>query len=443
MTRRSAIITLSGFATVAAGIYLGSVLVDRHLKSQVVAAVRKATGREFKVNGAVELRLLPSPQLSISDARLFDLPGFSRKEFAQADRIELDLEGAPLLRGKLQFNEIRFQRLRAELRRNAAGANNWDDLFPKPRGALAAMNDAAFDDARLRKLQRFSMDESEIGFEDEGSSRKWQLSGVSVDTERRTRAGAIPFVLSATLASEVPRLYGTLTLDGRAVLDLAHGRYAIQKTSLEFNGRGLVDTVWARVRGDVAVNRATGTLEGEFDGRALGMGVRAQLTMQGIPDHVRYDGRLALDAFSPRDLLAQFGRQVPGTRDPSALTHASVRMRVHGDKARMIIAPVDATLDASKLTGYITLAGYRRPTIDFRLTVNRINLERYRAVDTPSTVRKEAVPAAYDTVLSSLANEGLRDLGYTVTGEVNVGVMLQAEARNDDVRTLVFTGIRP
>lgn len=428
---------------VGAAFYLGSELANRHLKSQVVAAVRKATGREFQVNGAVEFRLLPSPRLGIAGAKLFDLPSFSARAFALADKIELDLERSSLLRGKLQFTEIRFQGLRAEFRRNAAGVNNWDDLFPIPRGALAATNDAVFDDARLRKLQRFSMDESEIGFEDQGTNRKWLLSGLSVDTERRTRAGAIPFVLSATLASEVPRMYGTLTLDGHALLDLAHGRYAAQKTSLEFNGRGLADTIWARVRGDVALNRATGTLEGEFDGRALGMGVRAQLTMQGIPDHVRFDGRLALDAFSPRELLAQFGRQVPSTRDPSALTHASVRLRVHGDKARMIVAPVDATLDASKLTGYITLAGYRRPTIDFRLTVNRINLERYRAVETPATVKQEGVPAPYDTVLSSLANEGLRDLGYTVTGEVNVGVILLAEARDDDVRTLVFTGIRP
>lgn len=86
---------------------------------------RKITGREVRVEGNVTARLFPWPRLTLEDVRIANLPGLEVKEFATAERIEVQLTLAGLFSGTFQAETIDIDSPVLTFERNAAGLGNW------------------------------------------------------------------------------------------------------------------------------------------------------------------------------------------------------------------------------------------------------------------------------------------------------------------------------
>jgi uncharacterized protein involved in outer membrane biogenesis len=100
-------------------------------------------GREVRVAGRVELRILPTPFVRFEKVRLSDVEGVTGEPFFRADNFTLWLAPGALLRGALEANRLELQRPILKLRLNAAGGGNWQ-TFSLNKGAMPfALNDAA------------------------------------------------------------------------------------------------------------------------------------------------------------------------------------------------------------------------------------------------------------------------------------------------------------
>jgi uncharacterized protein involved in outer membrane biogenesis len=85
-------------------------------------------GREVRVSGAVNLRLLPAPFVRFEKLRLADAAGQTGEPFFRADDFTLWLAPAPLLRGAIEAREVELRRPVLKLRLNADGGGNWQTL---------------------------------------------------------------------------------------------------------------------------------------------------------------------------------------------------------------------------------------------------------------------------------------------------------------------------
>lgn len=92
-------------------------------------------GRDVRVAGAVNLRLLPVPYVRFEKVRLADAAGQTGEPFFRVDDFTLWLSPAPLLRGAIEANRIELRRPIVKLRLNGAGGGNWQTLALS-RGSL-------------------------------------------------------------------------------------------------------------------------------------------------------------------------------------------------------------------------------------------------------------------------------------------------------------------
>ncbi len=85
-------------------------------------------GRDVRVGGSVNVRLLPTPTFSVEQIRIADTEANSGEPFFRADMISGKLAIAPLLRGALQANEIVLKKPLLHLVYDAQGRGNWANV---------------------------------------------------------------------------------------------------------------------------------------------------------------------------------------------------------------------------------------------------------------------------------------------------------------------------
>ncbi len=95
----------------------------------------RVLGREVRVGGNVNLRLLPSPYVSFEKIRIADPTGTTGEPFFRADSFTMRLSAPPLLKGIIEANEIVLEKPVLRLAVDAEGAGNWRS-FSIAAGAL-------------------------------------------------------------------------------------------------------------------------------------------------------------------------------------------------------------------------------------------------------------------------------------------------------------------
>ena len=106
-------------------------------------------GREVRVAGGVNLRILPTPFVRFEKVRLSDAEGVTGEPLFRADDFTLWLSPGALLRGTLEANRIELHRPILKLRLNASGGGNWQ-TFKANSGSLPfVLSDAALQSVSL------------------------------------------------------------------------------------------------------------------------------------------------------------------------------------------------------------------------------------------------------------------------------------------------------
>lgn len=92
----------------------------------------KVLGREVRVAGGVNLRLLPTPYVRFEKIRIADVAGHTGEPFVRAESFTMRLAVAPLLRGALEANEIELNKPVLSVVLDGEGSGNWTTLKLRP-----------------------------------------------------------------------------------------------------------------------------------------------------------------------------------------------------------------------------------------------------------------------------------------------------------------------
>lgn len=122
---------------VGAAIVLMSMDFNQY-KPQIVAEVKKATGREMAIDGDLRLNLFTlNPGLAVDGVKFANAPWGSRPEMATVKRFEVKVSVLPLLSGTLDIDQVVLEGADILIERNREGVGNYEFQAEKKDTAAA------------------------------------------------------------------------------------------------------------------------------------------------------------------------------------------------------------------------------------------------------------------------------------------------------------------
>jgi uncharacterized protein involved in outer membrane biogenesis len=106
-------------------------------KVQIAAEVKKATGRDLVIDGPMSLSLLPTPSVSVTGVRFFNMPGAGNPTMVEVKSVTVRPSLLALVTGGLEVSEVILDQPKIVLEINAEGKPNWE-FTPSVREARPA-----------------------------------------------------------------------------------------------------------------------------------------------------------------------------------------------------------------------------------------------------------------------------------------------------------------
>lgn len=95
-------------------------------KPQIVSEVKKATGRDLVLDGPIGLSLLPTPSVTATGVKFFNMPGSKNPNMVEIKSVTVKPSLFPLLAGNLEVSEVTLAEPKIVLEVNAQGKPNWE-----------------------------------------------------------------------------------------------------------------------------------------------------------------------------------------------------------------------------------------------------------------------------------------------------------------------------
>ncbi len=369
-------------------------------KGKIVAAVRTATGRELALPGAIKLSVFPWLALELGPASLGNPAGFPSGEFLSVQHVALRVRLLPLLHRKLQIGRIEIDQPDLRLQENAQGTGNWQDFGQHkaaPESGTSGQNGEA--SSIFESLAGIAITHAHVSFDavnvndlnldvgtltqqpsPVGSASRYVLAHLRVagQLQASSAAAALPFQFSA---ASVDLDLGAQTLHAA---DMA-GQFAAAKLSITVNGEHIL----------------------------------------GKPT---FTGAVSLEPVSLRELLSQLGVTLSPTRDAQAYSRLSFMSDFQYLDNSVRLQNLVAQLDDSQLRGSVALKDFTTKATDFDLTLDHIDLDRYRS---PAAAKPAAAPAGTPAPLPASPLKTLDVRGSFMIGEAKFsGLTLSDVALN-------------
>jgi AsmA protein len=387
-------------------------------RADVERAFFERTGRELRLAGDLELKLLPRLALATGPFTVANAPGFGEEPLLAVDDARLDLRLWPLLRRRVEIGTVRLDAPVVNLRIDARGRNNWQTLLDRATKEPAA-TEAPAETSTSLSVAALRVRAGRVTYDDRAARSRIDLTDLTLDTGAlaATRPISVDLAfafttaekqvprrlsLSATLEREasstwiVQRPEGTLTWPTRAGRSLPVEfsattlRYDPQKRRLE-----LPEYVIA-----AGSARLSGALSGSVGEPATSL-----------------EGPLRLERVNPRELLETLGIEPPRTRDAAVLSSLAMQGKVAYGPRGFALNSIDGQLDDTKLEGSLSRGSGENPALGFALALDAIDLDRYLAPPADATAAKAEVdssPGAMQTLRAAgtLRAGRLRGAGF-------------------------------
>jgi AsmA protein len=110
-------------------------------KAQLITAVKRATGRDFEIDGPISLHLFPQLEFQADDASFGNVAGGIARNLAQLKSIKVRLRLKPLLNGHIAIDNFVLDRPVIALEVDSHGRSNWEFGGPAiaEKGGSAAL----------------------------------------------------------------------------------------------------------------------------------------------------------------------------------------------------------------------------------------------------------------------------------------------------------------
>lgn len=424
---------------VAAVIILPRVIDPNDYRPQIAKAVEDATGRKLAIPGQIELSVFPWLGLRLGHLELSNAPGFGDEPFAAIDGASVRVKVLPLLSRRLEVDKVLLDGLRANLAVKADGKTNWDDLAgatpaqqePAPQGSQIALAGIA--------LGGIEVSNASIRYRDAASKLDLNLSPLSITAGALSDGTATPIELATQFTSSEPAVTGSLAFSGKLAADTDTQQYALRDLAIKFTAKGAAlpgGKVDLAVDGDLLADLKADQLTlSQLAVRALDVKLKGDAAVTQLTKDPQVEAKLQIETFNPRQLLARLAVDLAPPADDKALTELGGTLALAATSDSAQISPLRLQLDDTTLTGDLKVTHFAAPAINFTLSIDAINADRYLPAGDESTAGKPAgQPAQAATAQPVNLVQALAGIAtLNAQGSANIGKLQVANLHLQDI----------
>jgi len=377
-------------------------------KPQIIAEVKKATGRDLVIDGPVSLSLLPLPQVSVTGVKFFNVPGAKNPNMVEVKSITVRPSVLALLVGDIEVSEVTLVEPKIVLEINAEGKPNWEFTPSVAEAKPAAPKPAS---PKPISLGRLTVENGTLIFSD-------SKAGISVVAEK------------ANLSASVGSLDGPYGLEGSATVNGAPLRIDLSVGAKGASG----------LPASVALEAGGGKLG--FKGTLSELGPNASLAGIATVSADSLTGFIAT-------LVSLAGQPVP-TLPPLLASKFSFDGGIEVSQTKVAAKDFKLALAGDSGSGSLSVTLKPALVIDGKLVLPRIDLDHALAglqqPAAPAGAKPATAPAASggDSLLTSLtAKLSIEANEIIYNGEAIRNVAVDLDAKGGAVAVPKLTATLP
>jgi AsmA protein len=292
---------------------------------------------------------------------------------------------------------------------------------------------APFDiDMTTGNMDLSGIDASFLGFTLNGNlqARNFQAANGTMNGRLNVTGRNLREVLTALEQPDLAEVVQSLNL--AVVVDGTRNNLAVNPLNLDvvLSGPRIPNSpVTLALNSNTVLNLENDSLNtSAFTLSGLGLDLTGNLQANNLPSDATYSGQITLPQFNLRRFMQQLNQTLPPTMDNTVFQAVALNTAFAGSTNDLRLSNLDFTLDDSRITGDLTLAGFEStsatPITDFSLDITTINLDRYLAPVSET-------PASSEITNTELPLETLRNLN--LNGTLNVGQLTYANLKLENL----------
>ncbi len=378
-------------------------------KIQIEDLVKKETGRTLTIKGDLKLSIFPWLGLSTGQISLSNAKGFGRKNFAQIQQSEIKIKLISLLSKQLDVSEIVFKGLNLHLSKNKQGVNNWDDFKNLSNKDSKASNSLA-----ILAIAGLSIEDAAITWDDLQTNQHSEIKNIQVKIGQLNFNQKIPLKLSLEFINQEPSFTQTVDISSQLIIDSSLNIFQLKDFKLALIAKGktiptgslsiylFTNALFNKTEQQLKLSELNINL-GEFKFKA---DLNADLR---TPEKINLTATIA--NFNVAKFLHKMEINLPKMADEKALTDFEVVFKLQANTEQVNISDLVLKLDESTLKGSIKISNFIKPTVQFDLSVDRINIDRYLPPKNSQISKKIVTPASTAIIgVSAIPIEMLKNL---------------------------------
>lgn len=424
-----AVVGLVVVLIVIAAVVLPMVIDPNDYKEEIRTAVLDETGRELTIGGDIQWTVFPSIGLQLSEVSLGNRSGFGDAPMLDIGEAGMSVKLMPLFQRRMEIGEVMLSDVLINLRRNADGRSNWEDLTATQPARERAPSDRGRG-ARSLTVSGIQISNANVIFDDAGETTELKAFGLKASNIELGRPFDLEGGFSVNLQAQ--QLAGDVEFGGRVQSEANGERYGIEGLTVSFNGtRGsgaeaLALKMDTRANADIDLAADTAKLE-DFVLKLHDLSLSGGLDVTSVSSAPEFAGRLALAEFNPKSLMRALGLEVPVTGNDAALTKLQADMSFAGSTKGANMRDLTVRFDQSTFEGNLKIDGFETPKLAFDFQVDRLNADDYL----PPTDDTSDSPAQPGGAGEDLPVELFR--GFTGGGDFRIGELVVAGLTATDV----------
>jgi len=385
-------------------------------KPQIIEQVENATGRNFSIDGDINLSIFPWIGLKVEDVALGNEKGFKAKNFASIKQLDIKINVLPLLKKEVEINTIRLHGLNVSLEVAKNKTNNWSSLAQSGTDTTAAsetkkvskaaeknpqQNTATEEVSPLQslKIEGFEFVDAMISYDDRSSQTKATVSELNLTTSAITFDKPIDVAFGARIKNNQPAIDTRLNLSTQLT---------INKDLTEFDLRNFVFTILAnanefipqpeqiKIKTDINVSMDTQRVViKQLQLSSLGTTTVADIIVSQFLKAPVIQADIEVQPFNAREVAKRVAVELPAMAKADALNRVSIKTSIELRGEKLQANDFSLTLDDSTMIGWIHVLNLTKQQLRYELAFDRLNLNDYLP-PVPMLANKSAVAEKTD-----------------------------------------------
>lgn len=361
-------------------------LFDPNALKPRIEAMAREQGVALSIRGDIGWQFWPSIGIEINDLAVahVDAP---EDLLAELDSASLLVATRPLLRRELMVEHVRVDGARVHLQVDAEGVGNWEAFLPavETPGQMPAEVTTAMEERAARAQAEAEEAASGEATREAGDEDPQSLS-LAVDDISFTNLvlNYADQTTGTTLEAELRQLQlADVNLEARPIALQLDWRARLRDSGT-YRDDPLVVAGAMETRITVAEDLRSFTLPRTLlklsiasAGRESGLALEFEGSVNLPATGPGYSGRIVLQPFNPKQLLASLQLPVPETSLDTALTEVAFSTNFVGTANTLTLSELQLQLDGSRLDGEIAITDLSRQALVVTLTGDALNADDY------------------------------------------------------------------